>query len=165
MSQNVTVPAPTSCLSLDFCVIVQVGGCGELMNLNVDCKFCTVHLWFASIPPLLLSVTMMVDAGRFRKYEPAQKGKNGFIEIPGVILVCMTLPLFFLYGLRVFWKRGYDREYMRMTAEMVEVKSRVLTDGMTGIAYYPSCIMMVMMAFEFIYTTVCVVEYDYSFHV
>jgi hypothetical protein len=106
------------------------GCCGELMDLNVDCNFCTVHLWFASIPPLLLSVTMMVDATVWsRKYEPAQKGKNIFIfiKISWSILACVTISLFLICGLRVFYKRGYDREYTSLTAEMMTVKLSVLT--------------------------------------
>ena len=148
---------------LGFLCLRTGGCCGKLVDLNVDCKFCTVHHWFASIPPLLLSVTMMVDAGRFRKYEIAQKGKNRFIEISGGILVCITLSLFLLYGLRIFWKRGYDREYendSRNGDSQVEG-----TDSMAGIARYASRTMMVMMAFEFMYTMVCVAEYNYSFYV
>jgi hypothetical protein len=101
------------------------GCCGELTDLNVDRRFCTVHIWFASIPPVLLSVTMVADGGRLRKYEPAQKDKNRFVEILGGFLVFMTISLFFLCGLRVFWKRGYDRESTSMTAEMMTFKLRV----------------------------------------
>ena len=80
-----------------------------------------MHLWLASIPPLLLGVTIVAE------YKPAQKRKNIFAEIFGGVLVCMSISLFFLYGSRVFWKRGYDREYTNMTAEPVAVKLRVLT--------------------------------------
>lgn len=101
------------------------GCCGELMDFNVDCRFCTVHVWLASIPPVFLSVTMVVDGGRLRKYEPAQKDKNIFVEILGGILVFMTISLSSLCGSRVFWKRGYDRESTSMTAEMMTLKLRV----------------------------------------
>ena len=123
------------------------------MDLNADCEFCTVHLWFASIPPLLLSVTIVAE------YKPAQKGKNIFAEIFGGILVCMSISLFFLYGSRVFWKRDYDREYTNMTAELVAVELTVLT-AMAGIAYSAFRILSAMMVIASIYSSVCVAVYD-----
>jgi len=108
---------------LGFLSRLTGGCCSDLMDLNVDCKFCTVLLWFSSIPPLLLSVTTVAEYGR------AQKDKDIFIEIFGGILVCINISLFFLYGSRVFWKRGHGREYSNMIAELVTVKlsMRVLT--------------------------------------
>ena len=111
-------------LILRFLCHYTGGCCGELIDQNVDCRFCTVNIWLASIPPMLLSVTMVTDGGRLRKYEPAQKDKNIFVEILGGIIVFTTTSLFSLSGSRVFW-RGYDRESTSMTAEMMTFKLRV----------------------------------------
>jgi hypothetical protein len=102
------------------------GCCAELMT-GADGMLCTVHLWFTSVPPLLLAVNVMSFVRQVSK--PSTSGdvahfsKDGLTQI--VLGSSMAVFLFCLRGLRVLRPKGFGGE---LPQHDVDCRSNVVED-------------------------------------